>query len=83
MCSRTPVSIMPKTFAVAPMALAGGHVFVPVLDLCMNESAITSPSVLQRPASEGRGSVYALDARTGATAWQAPLGSAPFALATT
>lgn len=81
---RTTTRVCPGIFGgvLTPMALAAGRLFVPVLDLCMNESAITSPSVLQRPASEGRGSVYALDARTGATAWQVPLGSAPFGCAT-
>src|SRR5262245_17818998 len=47
---------------LSPMAYADGTLFVPVLDLCMRESAITSESVLQPPASEGRGGAYALDA---------------------
>ena len=54
---------------LSPMAYSDGTLFVPVLDLCMRESAITSESVLQRPASQGKGIVYALDAETGEVRW--------------
>ena len=54
---------------LSPMAYADGTLFVPVLDLCMTESAITSESVLQRPATQGKGIVYALDAETGEVRW--------------
>ena len=54
---------------LSPMAYADNTLFVPALDLCMKESAITSESVLQRPASEGTGIVYALDAATGRVRW--------------
>ena len=35
-----------------------------------------------RPPSQGKGTVYALDAATGATVWRADMGSAPFGCAT-
>lgn len=67
---------------LTPMAYARGRLFVPVLELCMRESAVTTPSVLQRPPAEGNGTIYALAAATGKTAWQRQLGSAPFGCAT-
>jgi alcohol dehydrogenase (cytochrome c) len=65
-----------------PMALAGGRLFVPVVELCAHESAITSKSAFLRPPSQGRGVVDALDAKTGKTLWQRHLGSPPFGCAT-
>jgi alcohol dehydrogenase (cytochrome c) len=67
----TPTLVCPGLFGgvLTPMAYAAGTVFVPVVDLCMRESAVTTASVLQRPASEGTGSVWALDAATGAVRW--------------
>ena len=67
---------------LTPMAYARGRLFVPVVELCSRESAVTSPSAFARPPSEGKGSVYALDAATGKTAWQRHLRSAPFGCAT-
>ena len=65
-----------------PMALAGGRLFVPVVELCAQESAVTSKSAFLRPPSQGRGVVDALDAKTGKTLWQRHLTSPPFGCAT-
>ena len=67
---------------LSPMAYADGTLFVPVLDLCMMESAITSESVLQRPATQGKGIVYALDAATGDVRWASRVGSPLFGCTT-
>jgi outer membrane protein assembly factor BamB len=67
---------------LSPMAFASDTVFVPVLDLCMRESGITSTSVLQRPASQGTGILYALDAATGAVRWSHRVRSPYFGCAT-
>lgn len=65
-----------------PMAYAHGLLFVPVVELCSRESAITSPSAFARDPAEGRGVLYALDARTGRTVWRRPLAAPPFGCAT-
>jgi outer membrane protein assembly factor BamB len=65
-----------------PMAYADGLLFVPLVELCSRESAITSPSAFARPAAEGRGVLYALAATTGKTVWRRRLGSPPFGCAT-
>ena len=65
-----------------PMAYAGGRLFVPVVELCARESAITAKSAFLRPPSQGKGAVYALDAATGRTLWRKPIGSPPFGCAT-
>jgi outer membrane protein assembly factor BamB len=65
-----------------PMAYAGGRLFVPVVELCSTESAVTSKSAFARSPAQGKGTVYALDAATGKTVWQRQLGSAPFGCAT-
>jgi outer membrane protein assembly factor BamB len=67
---------------LTPMAYADGRLFVPVVELCSRESAITSKSAFARPPAEGEGTIYGLDAATGRTAWQRRLGSAPFGCAT-
>ena len=67
---------------LTPMAYADGRLFVPVVDLCSRESAVSSKSAFARPPAQGKGSVYALDASTGKTVWQRQLGSAPFGCAT-
>ena len=64
------------------MAYAGGRLFVPVVELCSRESAVTSKSALARSPAQGKGTVYALAAATGKTVWQRQLGSAPFGCAT-
>jgi len=67
---------------LTPMAYAGGRLFVPVVELCSRESAVSSKSAFARPPAQGKGTVYALDAATGKTVWQRQLGSAPFGCAT-
>ena len=68
--------------SLTPMAYAAGRLFVPVVELCSRESAVTTKNAFARPPSQGKGTVYALDAATGKTVWQAHLGSAPFGCAT-
>ena len=67
---------------LTPMAYAAGRLFVPVVELCSRESAVTSNSAFARPPAQGKGVVYALDAATGKTAWRRQLASAPFGCAT-
>ena len=80
----TPVTVCPGLFggALTPMAYAGGTLFVPVVELCMRESAVKSFSVLQRPPEGGKGVLYALEAATGKTRWSHRFGSALFGCAT-
>jgi len=79
-----PVEVCPGLFggALTPMAYAEGRVFVPVVELCMKESAVKTFSVLQRPAEDGTGVIAALDAATGRPLWTRKLPSAPFGCAT-
>jgi outer membrane protein assembly factor BamB len=65
-----------------PMAYAHGLLFIPVVELCSRESAITTPNAFARPPAEGNGVLYALDAATGRTVWRRQLGAPPFACAT-
>jgi outer membrane protein assembly factor BamB len=65
-----------------PMAYASGRLFVPVVELCSHESAVTSKSAFARPPAQGKGIVYALDAGSGRTLWQRQLGSPAFGCAT-
>ena len=83
-CPKTPVEVCPGLFggALTPMAYADGRVFVPVVELCMRESAVTTALVGQRPPEEGTGVVAALDAATGHPLWTRKLPSAPFGCAT-
>jgi outer membrane protein assembly factor BamB len=67
---------------LTPMAYARRLLFVPVVELCSRESAITTPNAFARPAAEGKGVLYALDAATGKTVWRRQLASPPFGCAT-
>jgi outer membrane protein assembly factor BamB len=67
---------------LTPMAYAEGRLFVPVVELCSRESAVTSPSAFARSPAQGRGTLYALAARSGRTVWRRRLDSAPFGCAT-
>ena len=67
---------------LTPMAYAAGRLFVPVVELCSLESAVTSKSAFARSPAQGKGTVYALAATTGKTLWQRHLDSAPFGCAT-
>jgi outer membrane protein assembly factor BamB len=64
------------------MAYAAGRLFVPVVELCSRESAVTTPSAFARSPAQGNGVLYGLHAGTGRVAWKRRLGSAPFACAT-
>jgi outer membrane protein assembly factor BamB len=84
-----PLPVQPKQVCpgllggvLTPMAYAAGRLFVPVVELCSRESAVTTKNAFARPPSQGKGTVYALDAATGKTVWAAHLGSAPFGCAT-
>lgn len=80
---RRPITVCPGFLGgvETPMAYAQGRLFVPVVELCARESAITTPSAFARSATQGKGTLYALDAKTGRTEWQRHLGSAPFGCA--
>ena len=79
-----PASVCPGLLGgvLTPMAYAGGPLFVPVVELCSRESAVTSKSAFARSPAQGKGTVYALDAASGRPVWQRHLGSAPFGCAT-
>ena len=79
-----PATVCPGLLGgvLTPMAYADGRLFVPVVELCSQESAVTSKSAFARSPAQGKGTVYALDARTGTTVWQRHLASAPFGCAT-
>ena len=79
-----PVEVCPGLLGgvLTPMAYAAGRLFVPVVELCSRESAVTTTDAFARPPAQGKGTVYALDAATGKTVWRAQLGSAPFGCAT-
>lgn len=79
-----PTTVCPGLLGgvLTPMAYARGRLFVPVVELCSRESAVTTPSAFARPPADGRGAVYALDAASGRTVWERRLGSPPFGCAT-
>ena len=65
-----------------PMAYADGRVFVPVVNLCGRESAITQELVTDLDPARGSGQLVALDASTGRTLWERRLASPDFGCAT-
>ena len=65
-----------------PMAFADDRVFVPVVDLCVPESAITTTTLDKVDPSQGKGSLVALDAATGKRLWSRRFPSANFGCAT-
>jgi alcohol dehydrogenase (cytochrome c) len=67
---------------LTPMAYADGRLFVPVVELCSRESAVTSKSAFARSPAQGKGMVYALGAASGRPVWQRQLDSAPLGCAT-
>ncbi len=81
----TPVIVCPGLFGgvLTPMAYADGSLFVPVVELCMRESAVKSFSVFQRPPENGKGDARTRSTRaTGRTALVAPLRLPLFGCAT-
>ncbi len=67
---------------LTPAAYAHGLLFVPVVELCSRESAVTTPDAFARSPAEGKGVVYALDAKTGKTVWRRLFAAPPFGCAT-
>jgi outer membrane protein assembly factor BamB len=65
---------------LTPMALAGGRLFVPVVEQCVRESAVRSADLPD--ATKAAGVLYALDAATGRKLWFRGFGSALFGCAT-
>jgi outer membrane protein assembly factor BamB len=65
---------------LTPMAYAGGRLFVPVVEVCMHESATRTAPL--RKAAEGDGTVVALSARDGQALWSRRLGSPAMGCAT-
>ena len=79
-----PTTVCPGLLGgvLTPMAYAAGRLFVPVVELCSRESAVTTTNAFARPPSQGTGTIYALDAASGRTVWKVRVGSAPFGCAT-
>jgi outer membrane protein assembly factor BamB len=81
---RRPTTVCPGLLGgvLTPMAYARGRLFVPTVELCSRESAVTRPDAFARSPAEGRGVVYALDTKLGKTVWRRQLRSAPMGCAT-
>ncbi|HUZ99141.1 MAG TPA: PQQ-binding-like beta-propeller repeat protein [Gaiellaceae bacterium] len=81
---KRPTTVCPGFLGgvLTPMAYARGRLFVPVVELCTRESAIMTPNAFARSPAQGRGALYALDAKTGRTIWERTLRSSPFGCAT-
>jgi outer membrane protein assembly factor BamB len=77
-----PVVIYPGTLGgvETPMALAGGRLFVPWVDLATRASATSSNGI--DPIAEGRGGFTALAPATGRVLWQRRLPAPDFGAAT-
>jgi alcohol dehydrogenase (cytochrome c) len=85
--TRTVETIFPGDFGgvETPMAFAGGRLFVPWLDLGIRAGASGPASSINGSAGafkNGRGGLTAIDAATGAVAWQHTLPSMDFGAAT-
>ncbi len=65
-----------------PMAFADDRIFVPVVDLCVPESAVTTTTLDKVDPGQGKGSLVALDAATGRRLWARRFPSANFGCAT-
>jgi alcohol dehydrogenase (cytochrome c) len=65
-----------------PMALAGGRLFVPVVDLCVPGSASGYEPLEHVDVSKGKGELVALDAATGKPIWRVSLPQPDFGCAT-
>jgi len=65
-----------------PIAFADDRVFVPVVDLCVPESAVTTTTLDKVDPRRGTGRLVALDAATGKPLWERRFPSANFGCAT-
>ena len=81
---RRTVSVCPGLLGgvETPMAFADDRVFVPVVDLCVPESAIETTTLDKVDPSEGKGALVALDVGTGRRLWSRRFPSANFGCAT-
>jgi alcohol dehydrogenase (cytochrome c) len=81
---REPITVCPGLLGgvETPMAYADGRVFVPVVDLCVQGSAVTSANVTTLDPTSGTGRLVALDATTGRRLWERRLPSPDFGCAT-
>jgi alcohol dehydrogenase (cytochrome c) len=82
---RHPVAVCPGLLGgvETPMASADGHLYVPVVDLCMRGSAIGyEPLDRVNVFRRGRGELVALDAATGGKVWTLHLPQPDFGCAT-
>lgn len=83
---RKPVTVCPGLLGgvETPMAYAASRVFVPVVDLCFDESAYGTSafSFFNKDYSKGTGSLVALDASTGKRLWARRFPSPNFGCAT-
>jgi alcohol dehydrogenase (cytochrome c) len=83
---RKPVSVCPGLLGgvETPMAYSDGSVFVPVVDLCFDESAFGGDgfAFYAKDYSKGTGELVALDAATGARRWRRSFPSPNFGCAT-
>ena len=64
------------------MAYADGRVFVPVVDLCVPESAVTTTKLDEVDPMRGKGRLVALDAASGRRLWERRFPSPNFGCAT-
>ena len=65
-----------------PMAYADGRLFVPVVDLCTNGSAVGYQPLTSLDPSTGKGRLVALDAASGKRLWEHRFASPNFGCAT-
>jgi len=65
-----------------PMAFADDRVFVPVVELCVPESAVTTTTLDNVDPNSGKGLLVALDVTTGKRLWERRFSSANFGCAT-
>jgi len=81
---RNKVSVCPGLLGgvETPMAVANGRVFVPAVDLCVQESAITTPRLDSVDPARGTGLLASLDVSTGKRLWTRRFPSPDFGCAT-
>jgi outer membrane protein assembly factor BamB len=81
---RTPVTVCPGLLGgvVTPMAYADGRAFVPVVNLCMQGSAVGYQRFPGIDSSRGTGELVALDVAGGTRVWRRRFRSPVFGCAT-